>query len=354
MEDSKGYIVQANTSLIDVMKKINDKYGNALYVDDGFGHLIGSITDGDVRRWIINGGRLEATAADFMFKTPHFVLEDDKYKANKIMRMYGIQSLPIVAEDMRIIGVILNNTQGDANDLSNEVLRDIPVIIMAGGMGTRLLPLTRVLPKPLMPICGVPIVERVINGFNEFGIHKFYLTVNYKKNVIESYFSETERTYSIKFIEENVPLGTAGGISLIKDKFESPIIISNCDVLVETNFNDLIKFHIDSRNDMTIISSIKSVPIPYGVLNISEEGRVVSIEEKPTYSRLINTGIYVLNPEIIEWIPKDQKYHMTDLTKEMIRGGRKVGTFPVGEGAFYDMGEYEEMQRMEEHLKNAR
>lgn len=343
------YTVKTETSLINVMRCIDENVGATLYVVDDYNRLIGSITDGDVRRWIINGGSLEACAIDFMFDRPQYILENETDKAEKIMKLHTIKSLPIVKDDMTIIGVIL----GDRLDgISNSTLHSIPVIIMAGGMGTRLLPITRVLPKPLMPICGIPIIDRIMSGFNLYGVDRFYLTVNYKKEIIKSYLTETDRLYSIEFIEEDAPLGTAGGISLIREQFEVPVIITNCDVIAEVDYGDLIQYHIDSHNDITIISSIKTVSIPYGVLNIKDEGGVISIEEKPTLSRLINTGIYVLNPEFIGWIPQGQKYHMTNLTEEMIRKGKKVGTYPVSENAFYDMGEYEEMQRMEEHLKN--
>lgn len=346
--DYRKYLLKANASLIKVMQQINDNAGATLYVVDDHNRLIGSVTDGDIRRWIINGGCLEACVRDFLFSRPQYILENNADKAEGIMKRYAIKSLPMVKADMTIIGVIFGYK---TDEISNSKLSGIPVIIMAGGKGTRLLPITRVIPKPLMPICGIPIIDRIMDGFNLYGVDRFYLTVNYKKEIIKSYLTESDRLYSIEFIEEDVPLGTAGGISLIRERFESPVIITNCDVIVEIDYSDLIKYHIDSHNDITIISSIKTVPIPYGVLNIRDEGGVVSIEEKPTLSRLINTGIYVLNPEYIGWIPKGQKYHMTDLADEMIKKGKKVETYPVGEGAFYDMGEYEEMQRMEEHLK---
>lgn len=346
------YTLKAETSLINVMRRIDENVGATIFVTDDNNHLMGSITDGDLRRWIIRGGSLEASARDFMFDKPKAILENETDEAEEIMKRYTIKSLPIVRDDMTLIGMIVREDDDNPNEIVHSNMYAIPVIIMAGGMGTRLLPRTQVLPKPLIPICGTPIIDRIMSRFNLYGVSKFYLTINYKKEIIKSYLTETDRLYSIKFIEEVEPLGTAGGISLIRDRFESPIIITNCDVIVEIDYSDLIKYHINSHNDLTIISSIKTVPIPYGVLNMKDKGKVASIEEKPVISRLINTGIYVLNPEFIEWIPKGQKYHMTELAEDMVRRGKRVGAYPVGEGGFYDMGEYEEMQRMEEHLRN--
>ena len=222
---------------------------------------------------------------------------------------------------------------------------------MAGGKGTRLYPYTKILPKPLIPIGDIPIMERILDRFFKFGVKNFFATVNYKKNMIISYFSDIESKYKIKYVEENKPLGTAGSIKLINEKIKKPFIVTNCDILIEADYNDIYKYHMDSGNKLTIVGALKNVVIPYGVLHTKENGSVISMEEKPSFSNFINTGMYILNPELIEQIPEDTFFHMTDLAEKLLQNGERVGMYPVSEDSFLDMGEFAEMQRMEEKLK---
>ena len=221
---------------------------------------------------------------------------------------------------------------------------------MAGGKGTRLYPYTKILPKPLIPIGDTPILERIFNRFAEFGVKRFYLTVNYKKNMIRSYFDEVNPNYEIVYIEENKPLGTGGSIKLINEKFNCPIIVANCDSLINADYNDLYKYHIASGNVITIVSSLKRITVPYGVLKTKENGELVEMEEKPKLSYFINTGMYVVNPEVIKLIPSDKMYHMTHLVDDVKKNGGKVGMYPISEDSFLDMGEFDEMRRMEQKL----
>ena len=236
------------------------------------------------------------------------------------------------------------------NKEENDILRDTPVIIMAGGKGTRLYPYTRILPKPLIPIGDIPILERIFNRMSSYGVEDIYLTVNYKKEMIKSYFSESDHTYRIHYVNEEQPMGTAGSISLIEDKFEKPVIVTNCDILIEADYGNIMKYHQESGNDLTIISSLKNTVIPYGVLYSEKQGQITSMEEKPQITHLINTGMYVINPEFLEWIPKDRVFHMTDLVELMIQRNKRVGMYPISENAFLDMGEFEELKKMEERL----
>ena len=237
-----------------------------------------------------------------------------------------------------------------AEALSLTLLSGVPVVIMAGGKGTRLYPYTKILPKPLVPIGDTPIVERIINYFSDFGMKSFYMTVNYKKAMIRSYFDEVEKDYTIKYVEENKPLGTGGSIKLIEDRFDRPIFISNCDSLILADYYDIYQHHLNAGNHITVVSALKNIQVPYGVMHTGENGALKSMEEKPKLSYFINTGMYVINPETIDLIPDDTMFHMTHLVEAVMKKGGKVGTYPVSEDSFLDMGELDEMKRMEEKL----
>jgi NDP-sugar pyrophosphorylase family protein len=189
-----------------------------------------------------------------------------------------------------------------------------------------------------------------MDKFVEYGCDNFYITVNYKKNMIESYLNEFEEKYHITYVEENAPLGTAGSIKLIKDQFENPIIVTNCDCLVRADYEDLYLYHRKAGNAVTMVSALKNILIPYGVLKTKENGELVNMEEKPKLSYFINTGMYVINPNIIQLIPDNVVFHMTTLVEKVQQSGGKVGVYPISEDSFLDMGEFDEMQRMEEKL----
>lgn len=223
-------------------------------------------------------------------------------------------------------------------------------MIMAGGKGTRLYPYTKILPKPLIPIGDIPIMERIIGKFCEFGTTQFYATVNYRKNMIRSYFSEISKTYSLEYVEEDKPLGTAGSLQLIKEEFSQPFIVTNCDILIHADYEDIYRYHKEAGNELTIVTALKNIEVPYGVIHSSENGAVQSMEEKPKLSYFVNTGMYILNPALKKEIPEDTFFHMTDLADKLLAENRRVGMYPISEDSFLDMGEFEEMHRMEEKL----
>ena len=223
-------------------------------------------------------------------------------------------------------------------------------IVLAGGKGTRLYPYTKLLPKPLIPIGDIPIMERIIDAFREYGARTFYVTVNYRKSMIKSYFSEVAAGYQIKYVEEEKPLGTAGSLPLLGDAFHEPFLVTNCDVLIHANYADIYKHHQEMGNELTIVTALKNIVVPYGVIHSSGNGRIDAMEEKPKLSYFVNTGMYILNPAVLDEIPRDAFFHMTDLADKLLKEGRQVGMYPISEDSFLDMGEFEEMRRMEEKL----
>lgn len=350
IKEIDNFIVKDNFQIIDAMKQIDLNLKGIVFVVDEKNRLIGSLSDGDIRRWIIKTGNINVKVTEAMNRELVYSYSDSKKNYNSILEDKKINCLPIVDSEMIPKSLFLV----DYRQKPDSRYKETPVVIMAGGKGTRLYPYTKILPKPLIPIGDIPILERILKKFNSFGFYKFYITVNYKKEMIKSYFADQNLDFNISFIEEDKPLGTAGSIKLIKEKFDSPIIITNCDILIDADYNEIISNHLKTGNDMTIVSSLKNITIPYGVINPGENGIILGMKEKPEYSFFINTGMYVINPKHISLIPEDTFFHMTNLTEKLIEENYKVGMFPISEESYLDMGQFEEMKRMEEIINSGK
>lgn len=344
------YVIKKNTKMADAMKKIDDNSAGIVFVIDDNNCLCGALSDGDIRRWLLMSGSLDSEARLMMKTNPLSLPTSRKSESRELMRQNVITALPIVNGQNEIVDICFFQEIKSEINQSKDSLCDVPVVIMAGGKGTRLYPYTKILPKPLIPIGDIPIIERVMERFYEYGVKVFYLSVNYKKNMIQSYFSDNEKAYRIEYIEENTPLGTAGSLQLIKAKIEKALFVANCDCLISADYEELYNHHIESKNAITMVVSVKNETIPYGVVRSNEKGELIEINEKPTRSYMINTGMYVINPEIIDLIPKNSIFHMTDLIDKAKKLGYRIGIYPVSEDSFLDMGEMEEMKRMEEKL----
>lgn len=338
-----------NERVLDAMKKIDNNARGTLYVVDNNDVLNGCITDGDIRRWIIKGGSVDTPVSSVMNPAPVFVYERNREEFEEILSKKKVLSIAVVDSDKHVIDVLFADRKKSYE--RNNSLSQTPVIIMAGGKGTRLYPYTKILPKPLIPVGEIPIIERIMNRFSQYGVERFYISVNYRKEMIKSYFAESNKEFDIQYIEEDKPLGTAGSIRLIKDNISEPVIVTNCDILIEADYGEVLAYHKEHGNDMTIVSSLKTMVIPYGVFQSGKNGRIISMEEKPEISNYINTGMYYINPEFIEWIPKGEPFNMTDLVSLLLHESKKVGLFPISEGSFLDIGEFAEMKKVEERIK---
>lgn len=351
-EEIQKYIGTEDIALVDAMQKIDVNTEGILFIVDQDDHLIGSLSDGDIRRWLIRTGKLDGIASQMMCRDPQFLLVNEEQRSFDFMKRKQITSVPIIDSERKIIDIIFSSCKDEGKKEQLKILQKTPVIVMAGGKGTRLYPYTKILPKPLIPIGDIPILERILNRFNRYGAEEFYLTVNYRKEMIKSYFRELSPQYRIHYVEEEQPLGTAGSIKLIEEKFEQPVVITNCDILIDTDYGKVLQFHKESGNVLTIVSALKNITIPYGVLHSQKHGVVTSMEEKPQLSYFINTGMYIIDPEYIARIPDHTFYHMTHLADQLMADGLKVGMYPISENAFLDMGEFEEMKKMEERINN--
>jgi len=347
----KKFLINDHSLLKDAMHMIDENSCGVVFVVDSCGKICGSVTDGDIRRWLLKTGKIDAEIDLFMNKNPQCISEQQKNEADGLMREKGIRALPIIDTQNVIIDILFLSDDMIADKKTQKELQQVPVIIMAGGKGTRLYPYTKVLPKPLIPIGDIPIIERIIDKYHQYGVNNFIMTVNYRKNMIKSYFAELETDYRIEYVEEDKPLGTAGSLTLVERKFTEPIFVANCDVLIQADYVDMYEFHKKSGNAITIVTAMKNDVIPYGVIHTKENGVIEKLIEKPTHSYLVNTGMYIINPDMISLIPNDTFFHMTHLTEKAMEQELKVGMYPVSEDSFLDMGQFEEMKRMEEKLK---
>lgn len=349
-EETRRFLTLETSSVVEAMQQIDATCRGILFIVDVQQRLTGVVTDGDIRRWLIKTGSLTDPLSRFMNKNPKFIYKKELYLAQEKMAKHCITALPVLGTKGNVIDIVFGAEIPETVKEQREGLSEVSVVIMAGGKGTRLYPYTKILPKPLIPIGDIPIMERIIKRFCEYGVQDFLATVNYKKSMIKSYFSENDHAYEIDYVEEEKPLGTAGSLRLIGKRFDRPLIVTNCDILIHADYEDIYRNHVESGSELTIVSALKNIVVPYGVVHPSENGAILSMEEKPKLSYFVNTGMYILNPGLLEEIPGDTFFHMTDLSDKLLKEGRKVGMYPISEDSFLDMGEFEEMRRMETKL----
>lgn len=339
-------IISSFTSLLDAMKKMDDIKVKTLFVFDNE-HFEGIVTLGDIQRAIINNIALKDPVSRILNKNKvyGYQAEGEDVIREKMRRMRA-EVMPILDENGGMVDVWFWSDLFKKADLVEREKINLPVVIMAGGKGTRLKPITNVIPKPLVPIGDKTILETIMDQFEEIGCTKFYMSVNYKADMMKYYLGQLEHKYDIEFFQEEKPLGTIGSVSLLKDKINTPFFVSNCDSINEQDYRDVYDYHVQNHNDLTIVTMVKSFRIPYGVIETGEDGLMVSLSEKPELTYQVNTGVYILNPSCIDEIPVNEFFHITHLMEKIkVRGGR-VGCFPVSEHAWKDMGEWPEYLKM--------
>jgi len=344
MERLKKLLIAPTLTIRQALKQMDIAAEKILFVVDDKNTILGVVTDGNIRRWILSGKHLTCSITKAMNKKPVTIGENYTVEqAKEIMTKNTIECLPVVSNERKIISAIWWHDFFKKKTAIKKKL-NLPVVLMAGGEGTRLFPFTRVLPKPLMLIGDKPILEHIMDRFHDYDCKLFYLSVNYKSNIIKAYFDDFQHPYLIKYIKEAKPLGTAGGLRYLKNKIKTPFFVSNCDVLIEADYLDILNFHKKNNNAITLIGSMKHYTIPYGVCKLTKGGVLNSIEEKPEYDFLVNTGMYILQPSVLNKIPKNKPYHMTELINACMASGEKVGVYPLSEKSWLDIGQLEELK----------
>ena len=343
----KNLTVSPTITIKQAMKKLDQAAEKCLLIIDEELKLLGTLTDGDIRRAILDGNKFSVTIQEFYNKKP-ITVSFGNISTNSIKEIFlkhKVDLIPVVDGEFKLVGYkTWESVIGNGAPRKNHAL-NVPVVIMAGGKGTRLEPFTKVLPKPLVPINEKPIIEHIIEKFTDVGCSEFYLTVNYKGKILKAYFEELSPQYSVSFIDEPTPLGTAGSLKYLAGKFSEPFFVTNCDIIIKSDYKEFYRFHIDNGFDITLVASAKDYIIPYGTCELNGDGHLSHINEKPKYEFLINTGLYIINPEILGMIPDDEFFHITHLIEEANNIGKKVGVFPVDEDAWVDVGQWAEYQK---------
>lgn len=355
MSKKHGLTISRYCTVRESLKKIDEEAKSIVLVVDEDNKFLGTVTDGDVRRWILKNGSMDSLVTEIMNFNSITLYENEKDRAKDIMIEKSITAVPILKKSKEVADILFLYNFQEKSEI-NEELKNTPVVIMAGGLGTRLYPYTKILPKPLIPIGDTPILERIMDKFEKYSVNDFYLTVNYKKNMIKSYFNDLEKEYIIHYVDEDKPLGTGGSLSLLKGVIKDTFFVSNCDVLIDAEYDDILKHHKERGNKVTVVTSVKNFTIPYGVFKLNENGEINEIQEKPEYSYLINTGMYILEPEVLNDIPDGEFYNLPDIIEKYMKDKVKVGIYPISEQSWMDMGQLSEMKdmidRIEEKEKN--
>lgn len=343
----KEITIFPDATIREAMKVLDKTAEKVLLVVDAENKLVGTLSDGDIRRDILKRQKLSDSIEKAYNRNPFFVFETDinKEEIKTLFTVQKINLIPVLNSNRQVVDYITWETFfGDQTEKKGGELV-APVVIMAGGKGTRLEPFTRVLPKPLIPVGGKPLIDHIIDRFRYYGAQKFYITLNHMSKIMRAYFEEKSPDYLLDFVEEEKPCGTAGGLTLLVDKLDGPFFVSNCDILIEADYLNIYEFHKNNKHDITLVASTKNYNIPYGVCELNHKGELDKINEKPEYSFLVNTGLYVLNPEMIKYIPENQFFHITQLITYVKSIGGSIGVYPVSEKAWIDFGQWEEYRK---------
>ena len=346
-KDINQFCLKESSTVRECMEVIEkNKEGIALVVDPQ-GRLIGTVTDGDIRRFILAARSLEEPVSNVMWTNPLTApLGTSEEEVKELMNKYMVRNIPIIDKKGRPCNLMT------ITDLVSEKSDCETAVIMAGGEGRRLRPITEKIPKPMLNIGDKSIIENIINAFVEIGIEKTYISVNYKAKVIEDYLKKyASQGIKIEYLEEHKKLGTAGALTLLPEIPSRPFIVINADIVTKTNFARLIEFHNQHRCVMTVAATQFEFNIPYGVLNLSEH-YLLGIQEKPGQKLLCNAGIYMINPEVLPVIPKDTEFNMTDLINELVRKGLPLTTFPIHE-YWIDIGKMEDLEKVQDDIKDS-
>lgn len=341
------YVISPALTVRETIEIMNKNLVKAVVIVDEDKKVLGLFANGDMRSYFLKGGELGSSITVAMNRNP--VLYHDMAQVEEERRWKKRVLYPIVNEQNQLVQVVdYNNDEVDFQIC--DTLRDVPLVIMAGGKGTRLYPYTKILPKPLIPLGDVTITDRIIASFQKYGCSKVFMVLNHKASMIRAYMADNPHDYALDFVKEETFLGTAGGIRLLKDKIHETFFLSNCDILLDADMECAYKTHKKMGNMVTIICAMKDFVIPYGVIETTENGAVTQIVEKPDYAMLVNTGVYVLEPEVFDLIAENEYITMPDLTDRVMKSGGKAGVFPIPEKSWMDIGQFSEMENTMRNL----
>ena len=355
MKDWQAILIRPPATVRDAIAAIErGALGIALVVDDN-NHLLGTITDGDVRRAILRHVPLDGSVGELLVRpegspyarpiTALYGTPDDELLA--LMHIKTVEQVPLVDPEGHVLGL------ATMSDLTRRRDLGIPAVVMAGGFGKRLQPLTENTPKPLLPVGDKPILERIIEGLCRHGIRDIWLTTHYQAEQIRAHFGDGHKwTAHIHYVHEETPLGTAGALSLLPERFATPFLLMNGDLLTRLNYRSLYQFHMAVGAIMTVCVKEYDTRVPYGVVEI-DNGLVQGLNEKPISRFFINAGIYILMPQLLDYVPPNHRLNITELVRQLVAAGKKVASFPIQE-YWLDIGRMPDYQQAQEDIKDGR
>lgn len=344
-QNTEKHILFKDQSVYDALIKLNDlKLNPILLIVDRDRTLVGSLTDGDLRRGFINGLTFDDALIDYLQKDPLFIYEDELQSADiNGLRKKNFLIVPVVNRSKQIVKVL------NLSLLESVVPAD--VFIMAGGKGSRLMPLTENTPKPMLHVGDKPIMEHNIDRLVKYGIKNVYISVNYLANKIEDYFQDgSDKGISIKYVHEDKPLGTLGSVKLVESLEHDYVMVMNSDLLTDIDYNGFFQTFIKSGADMAVATTSYEVSIPYGVMEVDNGNMVNALKEKPSYTYYSNAGIYIIKKELLSLVPHNEFYNVTDLMDELIAKGKKLVSFPIL-GYWLDIGKHQDFEKAQEDVK---
>jgi len=298
---------------------------------------------GDIQRAIINNTNLNSKVStiiryDYILANSETSIDEIK----KLMLAIRAELMPVVSPENDLLKVYFWEDFFGEKEIAPAKQFNLPIVIMAGGIGSRLKPLTNVLPKPLIPIGEETMLEEIFDRFGKYGCDQFFISVNYKAGLIEFYVKNKNLPFNIEFIKENKPMGTAGSLSFLKNKINQTFFVSNCDILIDQDYSEILDYHLENKNEITLVAALKHYPIPYGTVETGKNGQLLELIEKPEIIFKINSGMYILEPQLLEDIPNNQFYHITQLIEKVKKRKGNVGVFPVSQRSWKDIGSWEE------------
>lgn len=351
-DDVAPFLVPETHTILQAMERLEKTEEKIVFVIDSESRVVGSLTDGDIRRWILSDGDLKAEVRRICNCRPFVAYETyriDELRAEMLSGNFGC--VPVLNAEQQIVRLIFWKEvfQGEVPSKPKRRL-ELPVVIMAGGLGTRLAPFTNVLPKPLIPVGDKTVIEIIIDQFVSYGADRFILSINYKSKILKSFFEELSPSYSVQFLEEKERRGTAGCLRELYGEDAGDLVVSNCDIVIQTDVPELVAFHQGNGYDLTLVASLKEYRIPYGVCELEKGGSLARIKEKPHYSFLVNTGMYVVRRDRLGLLPEEGICDMTDFIEAIKNAGGRIGVFPIGENAWIDTGEWTEYRKAVDSL----
>lgn len=341
----KNRNISSKATMLDALKRMDNINKKLLIVNEGI-FFVGLISIGDIQRALLKNIPMTTELIEIMRKEFVVGYENENEAQIRLKMLENrIELYPIVNKKGEILKIYFwEDLFEDQKPLKRGTFQ-LPVVVMAGGLGTRLRPLTNVLPKPLLPIGNKTMLEEIFDRFAQYGSEQFYVSVNYKAELIKYYIQSQSLPYYVDFFEEEKPMGTIGSLKLIQNRIKSTFFVTNCDILIEQDYSEILDYHIENQNEITIVAALKHYPIAYGTIETGENGKLISLTEKPELTFKINSGMYILEPGTMKEIPDGEFFHITQLIEKVMARNGKVGVFPVSEKSWRDIGDWTEYTR---------